>query len=174
MPELFLPLAVSKLSNIPSPGRGLHALSKLQFTLGGPPDMRDYANVVHTAVLVLREFLTSEDIQDISLWQELTDLETLERELQSRRGRAHPIGTHGYATKHPAWAYLATTTSSVSNDVQIALGAELIVAHILKRQFRMSVIRDLKKAVTELDTTHEHKKIATRLKRQAWKSILRR
>jgi hypothetical protein len=47
------------------------------------------------------------------------------------------------------------------------LGAELVIANILKRQFRASVIKDLKKAVTELDVNHEYKKIAMRLKRQA-------
>jgi hypothetical protein len=167
MPELFLPLTVSTFSNIPSQGRSMHALTKLQYTLDGPPDMRDYAKVVHSAVCVLRTFLTSEDIQDVSLWSELSDLEKIDQELQARSVRPHPIGTHGYATRNPAWAYFATATYSLANDVQIALGAEFIVAHILKRQFRSSVIKDLKKAVTELDVNHEYKKISTRLIRQA-------
>jgi len=107
----------------------MHALTKLQYTLDGPPDMRDYAKVVHSAVCVLRTFLTSEDIQDVSLWSELSDLEKIDDELQARSVRPPQIGTYGYATRSPAWAYFATATSSLDNDIQIALGAELIIGN---------------------------------------------
>lgn len=167
MPEIFSPLSVSTFTNIQSSGRGPHVLTKLQFTLDGPPDMRDYIEVVHSASHVLRTFLTSEDIKDVDLWQELTDLENLDKELQSRPARPHPIGTHGYATRHPAWAHFATLASSPSNDIKTVLGAEFIVAHILKRQFRASVIKDVKKAASELDFIYVTKKISARLKRQA-------
>jgi hypothetical protein len=167
MPKIFLPQTTSTFTGIPSPGRALHALTKLVFTLDGPPDMRDYAKVVHSAVLALRTFITSEDIQDVGFWSELSDLEKIDDELQARSVRPRQISTYGYATRNPAWAYFATATSSPDNDIQIALGAELIIANILKRQFRASVIKDLKKAVTALDFNHEYKKIALRLKRQA-------
>lgn len=171
MPEILSPLFVPVALSIQSPGRHMHALTKLHFACDGPPDMRCYRQVVHSAAKSLRHFLRTEDITDVGIWQDLIALEKLDQELQALPSRLHPLARRGIATKYPAWDYLSELTSNPPEDIQVAIGAELVISHILKRPFRANVIRDFKKALSELEVNHEYKRIATRLKRQAHQLI---
>jgi hypothetical protein len=141
-----------RLLQLPDDVPGSDALAVLELCrlIEAPPTRLHFPSAVCTASACFREALTRigpaiEPIGDFA-----AQLSAASETLRTASAARVEIEMAGLKTKYPAWAVFTKRAEDLPRPVQRMLGAELILAVLLKRQFRRYVASRADEFVREL------------------------